>query len=71
MKVFIEFVTILLSLCFVCVCFFFPGHEARGIVNILYSILSVTEKIESKKKVPSATTSEEEEAKKIRVRHFR
>ena len=51
--------------------FFFPGHEARGIVNILYSILSVTEKIESKKKVPSATTSEEEEAKKISVRHLR
>ena len=65
MKVFIEFVTTLLSLCFVCVCvFFFSGHKACGIVNILYSTLSVNEKIESKKKVPSATTSEKEEAKK-------
>ena len=48
----------------VCVCVCFSGHKACGIVNILYSTLSVNEKIESKKKVPSATTSEKEEAKK-------
>ena len=49
---------------------FFFGQEACGIFNILYSTLSVNNKVKSKKKVPSATTSEKEEAKKIMVRHF-
>ena len=73
LKVFIDFVTVLLLFCFVfrvMFCVFFFGQEACGIFNILYSTLSVNEKIKSKKKVPSATTSEKEEAKKIMVRHF-
>ena len=49
--------------------FVFFGQEACGIFNILYATLSVNEKIKSKKKVPSATTSEKEEVKNM-VRHF-